>query len=231
MALAGLLTLVAFCGVFTGVAAGRARTWSGYLSGAGGGLLFGISVFWVMPEIAAAMGWLLTILAVAIAATGLGRLHQWLENEQGQPGLGLLGPLLGATAIHSFLDGWSVRALGTGKVADVAVSLGLGLHKFPEGLALGWITRRLSVSVKPAIAACLGVELLTVLGAAMEPRVIESGRATFGLWWVAVVLAIISGSFLFLGFEAILPFRRRLDVIVVFLGCAAVVGGAGLLNR
>ena len=231
MALAGLLTLVALAGVATGLWAGRSGEISGHLSAAGGGLLFGITVFWLMPEMAGSIGWLLTILSVVAASGLLGGLHRFFMHQEATADFRLIGPLLAATAIHSFLDGWSVRALGEGKVPNLAVSVGLGLHKFPEGIALGWITRRSTVSSSTAVLACVAVELLTIFGAAIQPAANRTGLARFGENWVAGVLAIISGSFLFLSAHAILPYRKKTSIVATFLSCAVVVGGAGLFRE
>jgi zinc transporter ZupT len=132
--------------------------------------------------------------------------------------------LLAATAVHSFLDGWSVRALSGQPLTNVAVTLGLALHKVPEGLALGWIARRASSSTARAALAAGAVELLTLAGAFIEPRANESGSLTFGTWWTAGVLTVISGSFLFLGFHALWPSWRRPGVVVVFVTSLLLVG-------
>ncbi|MBV9157219.1 MAG: hypothetical protein JO097_13230, partial [Acidobacteriaceae bacterium] len=139
------------------------------------------------------------------------------------PGHAVIGPLLAATAAHSFLDGWSVRLFTGQPVASIAVPLGLGLHKIPEGLAVGWIARKSMASPWKAAAAGLAVEAMTLVGAWAEPKVDASGAARFGALWSAAVLAIIAGSFLFLGLHAVLPVRRRAGVIAVFVGAMVVV--------
>ena len=105
------------------------------------------------------------------------------------PGHGILGPPLAATAIHSFIDGWSLRALGSQPLTSITVPLGLGLHKIPEGLALGWVARRSITNASRALIPCVAVEALTVIGAAVEPRANESGNALFGPWWTVAGLA------------------------------------------
>src|SRR5581483_9771292 len=103
---------------------------------------------------------------------------------------GVVWPLLAATAAHSFLDGWSVRALSVQPLADIAVPLGLGLHKIPEGLALGWITRKYLPTTWKAAVASASVEAVTLLGAFLEPQANQAGAGRFGAWWTAIVLAI-----------------------------------------
>ena len=202
MAAAWLLTLLALGGVAAGVYMGQWRRGSSQLAAAGGGLLFAIALFMVIPEVARSLGWALAFGLALMVSGGLALVDRLLHHT-------LVGPLLVATAVHSFLDGWSVRALSVQAFASIAVPLGLALHKFPEGLALGLIARRSMSSIGWALAASAGVESLTLIGAVVEPAVSRSGAARFGPWWTAVVLAIVAGSFLFLGFHSLVPHRRR----------------------
>jgi zinc transporter ZupT len=109
-------------------------------------------------------------------------------------------------------------------LTNVAVPVGLALHKVPEGLALGWIARRTVPSHWKAALAGSSVEILTVVGALIEPRANTAGAATFGPWWSATVLAVIAGGFLFLGLHAVLPNWRRLGVVAVFVVTLLLVG-------
>lgn len=231
MAAAWLLTLLALGAVLSGVFLGESRVWSSHVAAAGGGLLFGISLFWLIPDIVETSGWILAF-GLALAACGIiAAVDGFLSRVGRSPGHGVIAPLLAATAVHSFLDGWSVRALFVQPVADIAVPIGLALHKVPEGLALGWITRRsLSPAWKAAVAAGT-IESVTLAGALIEPRANQSGSAAFGSWWTAAVLAIIAGSFLFLGFHAVLPSRRNSSVIVIFLATFAAVACAAIAER
>jgi len=231
MAVAWVLTLLAFAGIAAGLFLDHFLTLSDHLSAVGGGVLFGIAVFWVIPEIAERSGWLAAVLLAVAACGGLAGLDRLLVHTGHSPRHGVVGPLLAATAVHSFLDGWSVRAFAVQPVADVAVPLGLALHKIPEGLALGWIVRRSFSSRWKAAGAAAGVELLTAAGAFIEPRANQSGAAAFGTWWSAVVLAIIAGSFLFLAVHALVAARKRAGVVAVFVATLAAVGGLALVKH
>jgi zinc transporter ZupT len=224
MAVAWLLTLLALGGIVAGLLLGQSRALSSHLGAAGGGLLFGIALFWVIPEIAGTAKWG-GAFALALAACGLlAGLDQLLMHTGHSPRHGIIGPLLAAAAVHSFLDGWSVRALSGQPLTNVAVPVGLAFHKVPEGLALGWISRRTLSSHWKAAVAGGSVEFLTVVGAFIEPRANASGAATFGAWWTASVLAVIAGSFLFLGLHALLPNWRRPGVVAAFVVTLLLVG-------
>jgi len=231
MAVPWLLTLVALLGVCAGLSLGQSRTFSSHLAAAGGGLLLGISLFWLLPEVAETAGWLLGVLMAVVACCALGLLDRQLGQPDQAQGFGVVGPLLVGTVIHSFLDGWSVQAIARQRLADVAVPIGLALHKLPEGVALGWITRRTISPFWKAAMASSGAELVTLAGAFVEPKADQSGAAAFGPWWPAGVLAVISGSFLFLGFHAIWPNWKRLGVVLSFLATFFVVGCLGILER
>lgn len=230
MAAAYLLTLLGVSGAAAGLLLGKKRQFSAYLGAAGGGLLFGIAVFWILPEIASELNWLLAFFLAAGAYFGITLLDRFFESADPLPAQEVIGPLLAAAAVHSFLDGWSLRAVSNQQVANVVVPLGLALHKIPEGLALGWITGRSFTSPWKALTACAFAEAATIAGALIEPRVDQSATREFGAWWMAVVLAIIAGSFFFLGVHAVLPARRKVGVLAVFLATSLSIGGVTLFR-
>jgi zinc transporter ZupT len=115
---------------------------SNYLAAAGGLLLFAVVFVWIAPEISALWGWPRTILFVAGVTLLLALADAALIRLGHSPRHGVVAPLLAATAIHSLLDGWSIRALASQPLPAAVVPIGLGLHKIPEGFALGWVLRR-----------------------------------------------------------------------------------------
>jgi len=230
MALADLLTVLALAGVVAGLLLGSRQTVSAHAGAVGGGLLFGIALFWVLPEIAGAVGWPVALLCSAAAAAALALLDRHYHRHGDETERGVIWPLLGAGAIHSFLDGWSVRALSGEPITSAAVLLGLALHKVPEGMALGWIARQSFRSFSKALALGTCVELFTMAGAAVELNVSQPGKAQFGTGWTTAVLAVIAGSFLFLGLHTTMQARRTGGVIAMFLGTLVVVGCVALVQ-
>ncbi len=229
MVIASVLTLIALCSVTAGLFLEHARFMPAHVAAAGGGLLFGLSLFWVVPEVAENAGrtpaWLLAVGVCGLLIF----LDRIVIHEAETPGH-IVWPLLIATAIHSFVDGWSIRAIAINPLANTAVALGLALHKAPEGLAVGWISRRSFSNLAKATAAGMAVEAMTLAGAIAEPGASRSGQAAFGAWWTSVVLSIIAGSFLFLGIHAVLPNRKRASVIGTFLATLALVACASLVR-
>lgn len=230
MAIALLLTFLALIGAALGIVLGRSSLFSSYVAAAGGGLLFGICLFFLVPEIAEVSGWGAACGLTLVACLLLALIDHLFLHSRDTTTHFALGPILAATAIHSFLDGWSVRALGGMRMATVSASLGLGLHKLTEGLALGWITRQNLKQYWKAALAVTAAEAFTVLGGFVEPYANRTGFAAFGSWWTSTVVAIIGGSFLFLGIHTVMPNRRRPGVILVFTATLVLVGSVSMVR-
>lgn len=216
MLIAWLITALAIAGIFGGVL-GHVRLPSAPLAAAGGGLLVGICIFWLMPEIVPITGFFRAVVLLAAVCAFLLTIDRTLGHR-------FMLPLLAATALHSFLDGWALRTLAIRPLENIAVPIGLALHKIPEGLALGWIVRKWLPNAAAAVALASAVELMTPLGSFVEPYADRNGLAMFGSFWTAIVLAIVGGSFLFLGLHAVLPERRKGNIVVIFFATFAVVG-------
>jgi zinc transporter ZupT len=237
MAMAWLLTVLALAGAWVGVFLVRDGEFSDHLAAAGGGLLFGISLFWLIPEIGETTGRFYAMLIAAGMALVLASLDRLLTHTGHSAHHGVVWPLVLATAIHSLLDGWSVRLLSTQPLTDITVTAGLALHKIPEGAALGWITRRSLGSRRRALFISGTAELFTLAGAFAEPSLNATGSARFGMWWSEGVLLLIAGGFFFLGFHAIWPVwalregRTRRDVTAIFLATLLLVGALTFIRE
>lgn len=224
MTAAWLLTSLAIIGIAIGALLGQSRSLSVQLAAAGGGLLSGISLFWLMPEIAETSGAIPAIAVPVALAAGLWAADRKVLHASHSLRHGFVAPLLAATALHSALDGWSIRALETQPTENIVVLLGLALHKLPEGLALGWIARNSLDSTSRAVAYCSGAEMLTVAGAWVEPKIAAANLSFFGTKAASAVLMLVAGSFLFLGSHAVLADRKKPGIVPAFLAALAVAG-------
>jgi zinc transporter ZupT len=226
-----LLTVLALGGAWAGVFLVRDGEFSEHLAAVGSGLLFGIALFWLIPEIGERTGRSYALLIAAGVACTLALLDRALTHGGHSAHQGVVWPLVLATAIHSVLDGWSVRLLGTQPLTDITVTAGLALHKIPEGAALGWITRRTLGSARRAFFISGAAELFTLAGAFAEPSLNASGSARFGMGWTAGVLSLIAGGFFFLAFHAILPAWRRRGVWAIFAAMLLLTGAFALIRE
>lgn len=174
-----------------------------------GGLLAGISLFWLVPEVAERSGW--GVSAVWLVA-GFGTV--WLVNRYISPVCpscspghahascaqalhGFAAPLITASALHSFLDGW---ALGTSAgQRDLAwiFLIAIATHKLPEGLALGSMLRASLRSPARVAAGILIAQSMTLAGGAAAVAL----RLNPGAWMPALALA--GGTFIYLGYHAL----------------------------
>jgi zinc transporter ZupT len=146
------------------------------------GLLLGVSVFWILPEIAEDRGWTVTLALVISLVLVLALIDRYayplcpfcLGNLHAQQAcdshpfarrtvaIGL--PLLIVGCIHCFLDGWAIGLARTGATtnAATAISYGVIVHKLPESVAIGIVAARLT-STRLRAMAIVGLIQLSML--------------------------------------------------------------------
>lgn len=176
-------------------------------------VLAGMSFFWVMPEIAGHFCWMGGLLWVAV-----GFLLLWVVNRFLYPVCpscththdhdhcasqlhGFAVPLVVASGLHSFMDGWSLAASRQQGLEDLQLVFlaGIAIHKLPEGLALGGILRAAMDSpVKTLLAAVLAQSM------ALAGYAVESILAPYaGPRALGIMLGLAGGTFLYLGYHAL----------------------------
>jgi len=175
-----------------------------YLVPASGMLLAGVALLGLIPELAQELGWPSTLI---LAASGYALLA--ILDHRGYAvcpscshGEKFAGSLVAATALHAFVDGWGVTAARGQGVVGSAITLAILLHKAPEGIALGAMLRASTPTPRLAVLLCAAAEFPTLIGGAV------------GLWatppsWVEYMLAVVSGTFLFLGLHAVSTPKAR----------------------
>ncbi len=212
------------------------------------GVLLGVALFGLVPELAIELGWAISLF---LFAAGYGLLlllnrfvypvcpscaHDHDHNTCATELHGFAGPLITAAALHSFLDGWSVATvqLAVPLGLRVAVPLAVALHKVPEGIALGGILRASMKSRSAALAWCTAAEGATlaggVLGLLMAPHL--------GSQWITYPLGIAAGWIFYLGYHAVHEeWKRRglapacVSALTGMAGAAAIQRGAEALFR
>ncbi len=230
-----VITGVAFLSATAGVWLTSVHAWSRRLVPFSGGVLMGVALFWVLPEMADFLSW---FSALAWIAAGFAAL--WLVDRFVHPVCpacshphdhdhcsaelhGFAPPLLIAAALHSALDGWSAAA-GQNAGFSMALVGAIGVHKIPEGLALGVIARASLGTRASALAWCALAQMATIAGAGFE-SVLAPHLSAQGLH---ALLALAGGSFLYLGGHAVHGELRRSGTPTLVPAMAGVAGSSVL---
>jgi zinc transporter ZupT len=205
------------------------------------GVLLGVALFGLLPEIAATTGW---AMSSALFAAGYALLftinryaypvcpscsHDHDHNSCSSVLHGFAAPLITATSVHAFLDGWSMATAQSAGFSDLRLTLPLAvvLHKVPEGVALGAILWASMRSRPAAFAWAVIAESCTILGSlvglALAPRL--------GVTWILYPLGLAGGCFFFLGFHAVHEEWKRRGAVPAFMPAITGAAGAAALQQ
>jgi len=205
------------------------------------GVLLGVALFGLLPELAEQAGW---VASGILFAAGYGLLiainrfaypvcptcaHDHDHSTCSTELHGFAAPLVAASALHAFLDGWAIATVQSAAPLGlrVAVPLAVTLHKLPEGIALGGILRASMRSRGAAMAWCVLAEGATllggVLGLAMSPHL--------GAQWIFYPLGITAGWLFYLGHHAVHEEWKRRGARPAFLSALAGMAGAAIVQR
>jgi zinc transporter ZupT len=236
-----LATLIGWGGVFVGFWLSGARRRGRIVVPFSAGVLLGVVFFGLLPELVSETGSRRTLL---LFAGGYGLLllvnryvapvcpscahdHDHLACETVLHGFA--APLLSASMLHSFLDGWSIATvqLAVPLGIRVAVPLAVALHKIPEGIALGAIVRASMRSRTVALLWCALAEGMTLPGGALGLAVAPH----LGTAWIIYPLGIAAGWLFYLGAHAIHEEWKRRGPVPAFMTALGGVAGAAALQQ
>jgi len=240
IAVPALATIAGLTGAILGVSLTSVRSRTRIALPLSAGVLLGVALFGLIPELAGELGWPVSLL---LFAGGYGLLfllsrfyevcpscshthdHDHCESELH----GFAAPLIVAAALHSFLDGWSVATvqLAAPLGLRIAVPLAVCLHKLPEGIALGGILEAAVKTRRTALLWCIVAEGATFIGGAaglaMAPHL--------GTKWITYPLGLAAGWLTFLGAHAVHEEWRRRGPRLAFLSAGAGIVGAAVIQR
>jgi zinc transporter ZupT len=212
------------------------------------GVLLGVALFGLVPELVVEAGWPITLLLFGVGYGALMWLNRYAyavcpscvhthDHKSCSRELhGFAGPLIVGAALHSFLDGWSIATvqLTVPLGLRVAVPLAVALHKLPEGIALGGILRASVNSRRAAMMWCGLAEGVTLVGGVSGLRMAPH----LGTQWITYPLGIAAGWLFYLGYHAVHEeWKHRgaapawVSALAGMLGAAVVLRGAEALFR
>lgn len=227
-----LLTLVATLAAAAGIRLTSMPAISRKLVPFSGGLLIGICAFGIVPEVVEELEWyasLLWLLAGFLALWVIDRFvypvcpscsHSHDHDVCITRLHGFATPMIVAASAHSFLDGFGAAASYTAGPGTMLL-FAIAMHKIPEGLAFGIILRSAVQSPWKALAWCAIAESAMFVGGGFESLL--TGQMTAA--WFGVLLAVIGGSFSYLGLHAIHGEFKRRGLVPAFM--PALTGAAG----
>ena len=178
-----------------------------------GGLLVAIPLILVAPELAEHYGWAGGLLWMALGFAALWAVNRYVyplcpacahdHNHAAcsVPLHGFAAPLVLASGLHSFMDGWSLVASrqDPSQALQLAFLVGITLHKLPEGLALGAILRAALRSRWRVASGGALAQFMTVVGGAVALWLAPWAGAR----WSGAFLGLAGGTFLYLGYHTL----------------------------
>jgi zinc transporter ZupT len=240
IAIAALATVVGVCGSILGLWLTDIRRRARLVIPFSAGVLLGVALFGLIPELAQQAGW---AISVALFAAGYGLLlainrysavcptcaHDHDHNACPTELHGFAAPLIAAAVLHSFLDGWSVVSVQHAAPLGlrVAVPLAVALHKLPEGIALGGILRVAMPSPVAAFFWCLVAEGATLGGGLLGLNLAER----LGTGWTFYPLGITAGWLFYLGYHAVHEEWKRRGAAPAFLSALTGISAAAAVQR
>jgi zinc transporter ZupT len=211
--LLGIATAAAAAGIFASVVYSATRRRIQITVPLSAGLLLGVALFGLLPELAGELSWALTLALFAAGCLSLTLIdrfflkicpdcaHDHDHHDCEAPLHGFATPVLIAAGLHALLDGWMLTAssLSTRPSVRVTLPLALVLHKLPEGLALGGILKSAMKNRMYAFGLACLAEAMTLAGGAVAIHL----APRLGSAWTGYPLAVAGGFFLFLAGHAL----------------------------
>jgi zinc transporter ZupT len=205
------------------------------------GVLLGVAVFGLVPELAGEIGWLVSTLLFAGGYAALLLVNRYVyrvcptcahDHDHAACSTALHGfaaPLIAAAALHSFLDGWSIATVQFAAPLGlrVAVPVAIALHKLPEGIALGGILRASMGARSTALLWAIVAEGATLVGGA-SALLMGPG---LGSAWITYPLGFAAGWIFYLGYHAVHEEWKRRGARTAFVSALGGVAGAAVIQR
>jgi ZIP family zinc transporter len=197
--------------IFIGLPVGRMQNLSAATRAALSALATGILVFLLWDVLSGAVEpietalddrhwgrfWWLAVLGVAGFAVGLMSLvyySEWMKNRSQRRATALVGP--GAAAIDEFEGRTWLDTLTPGKQLALLIAVGIGVHNFGEGLAIGQAAATGAASLAVTLIVGFALHNATEGFGICGPM---TGEGTTPSWGFLAAMGLIGGGPTFLG--------------------------------
>ena len=134
---------------------------------------------------------LIFAVGASVGLMGLVYYDRWMKERRSSP---LVGP--GAAAIDEFASRTWIERLSTGRQLALLIAVGIGLHNFGEGLAIGQAGAAGEISLALALIIGFGLHNATEGFGIVGPMSGESERPS---WGFLALLGLIGGGPTFFG--------------------------------
>jgi ZIP family zinc transporter len=165
------------------------------------------------------LAWLSALAAAAFAVGLMSLVHysQWMKGRSSRRPSPLVGP--GAAAIDEFVHRSWLDELTPGKQLALLIAVGIGVHNFGEGLAIGQAAAASRIGLAVTLIIGFGLHNATEGFGICGPM---SGEGTRPSWGFLGVLGLIGGGPTFLGTVLGQAWSSQAMTVVFF----AVAGGS-----
>jgi zinc transporter ZupT len=200
--------------VFTlaGILVFQARRMNQKILSISGGLMMGVALVWILPDMAETIGFGMAGLHAICAAGILFLVDRYIvpvcpccthhHHDLSATSLWILAT---AISIHNLFDGWMAEvSQHTAVPLQTGLLGGLLVHKIPEAILFGMMLRSVSKSRQAAILCAVITSLSLWLGALAQKELPQfSGTLAMNL-----SLSLVCGSFLFVGIHTFIRQRK-----------------------
>jgi zinc transporter ZupT len=232
------LFAVDLIGTLAGIHVMQSAQLSRKITAVSSGVMLGVGLFWILPDITQSAGILHAFLSVTVAITALFGVDRYiypvcpccshLAHSTCQRLPDALLPLVIAIGVHNLFDGWTAGiALHSAGMLRSGIVMGLIAHKIPEGLIFGMMLRATSSKRNVLLPSALITGLCILAGYNMygEMKLVQASLL------VTLSMAIACASFVFVGLHSFQLQRRRTGTKPALLFLAAGVAGTVVIEK
>jgi zinc transporter ZupT len=223
------LFAVDLAGTLAGIRVMQSRDLSRKISAVSSGIMLGVGLFWILPDISRTAGIAHSSLSVAVVVAALYAIDRFVypvcpccshhAHSHCHAQTQALLPLVIAIGLHNLFDGWTAGvAAHAGSMAGSGIATGLVAHKVPEAMVFGMMLRSASRSMRALMASAFATSSCIVAGFAMHAWLLAIPTS----WLVTLSMAVACASFVFVGVHL---FQRQRQESGMRPALIALVGG------